>query len=200
MCIAWSHRRTSSSSKKNSARRTSLSSTSANRSARSSRRRSPRDGSLLGDGRARDPIACARAAGQDQARFKEIPDRDDERQVANDRPSAPAALTQRRQKPQAQHLLTERPAAVAVTNEEADEQQSKRRNPNDGNRLHRPTHPGERVADQRSGQDQQNGQRQGVHEERRHAQQDGLRKGHWTKLSLTIIVKTTCRGLMRSRF
>src|SRR5207245_11720153 len=84
------------------------------RSAMNSSVLSPRANSLLGDSRSGDAVARARPAGDDEHNFEQIPDRNDHRQISQNRPAISAALAVWCQEAQAEHLFADRPPVIAV--------------------------------------------------------------------------------------
>src|SRR5204863_7110488 len=108
---ASSRRRTSCWPARSTAKRTSSPSTCGARAPTSSGASWPRSASLLRDGRARDAIAQARASAQHEHDFD---GKEDQRQVAGDRPPPPAPVAGRRHHAQAEHLLAEGAPFVAV--------------------------------------------------------------------------------------
>src|SRR5438067_10549722 len=114
MPIASSIRRRCSSPVKISASATNSRSTFAARSAINSRRLWRPGGSLFGDDRARDAVSRPLAARDHERGLEQIPDRNDQRQIAHQRAAVTAVIAMGRQEAKTEHALAERPAAVAV--------------------------------------------------------------------------------------
>src|SRR4051794_31975316 len=136
----------------------------------------PSTSSLLRHGRPRDAVAGAGFAGEDHDDFDEVPGGDDQGEVANDGAPPAAAFAARGEEAQAEELLAEGAAAVAVADQHADHEDADGDGPDDGDGLHRSAHPRQGVADEGRREHQDERQRERVHEESGHPQEGGLRR------------------------
>src|SRR5712664_3887822 len=91
----------------------------------------PPAASLFGDGRAGDPIAGARSPGQDEPQLDQVPERHDQREVAHARTDVAATLSLRSHEAQAEDLLADRAAAVAIANQNSDDEDADGHEPDD---------------------------------------------------------------------
>src|SRR5713226_3842240 len=99
---------------------------------------SPPGASLFGDGRAGDPIAGARSTGEDEPQLDHVPQRHDQREVARARTEVAATLSTRSHEAEAEELLADRAAAVAVADQNSDDEDADGHEPDDRNPLDRP--------------------------------------------------------------
>src|SRR5712691_3565225 len=95
----------------------------------------PPAASLFGDGRAGDPIAGARPTGEDEPQFDQVPERHDQREVAHARSAVTATLSARSHEAQPQELFADRAAAVAVADQNSDDEDADGHGPDDRDPL-----------------------------------------------------------------
>jgi hypothetical protein len=107
-----------------------------------------------------------RLAEEHHHHLDEVPAGDDERNVADERARIAASFSVRGHEAQAQEVLADGAAAEAVTEEHGDDEDGQRAPPDQLDALRR-RGPGHRVADDRGRENEDNGDRKGVDQERR---------------------------------
>src|SRR5260221_14766765 len=96
----------------------SLLSTSARREKKPFAKRSSRNGWLFfRDSRVGDAITSSGFSGKHHPHLHEVPDRNEQGEVANDRPSPATAFTTRREQAQAEELFPDRASAETVSDD-----------------------------------------------------------------------------------